>query len=82
MRMPPVLGVNVLLRGQRCADELILGMSRGAWRQRDRVHGCSGTCGQWWAGSDVNSVDFTVSGIRVTSVTSHRFEQRLFLDNK
>lgn len=28
-RMPPV-GVNVVFEGQRCADELILGMSRGA----------------------------------------------------
>lgn len=41
-RMPPVVGVNVVLEGQRCADELILGMSRGAWRQRSRVH--------WWSG--------------------------------
>ncbi|KAI9526841.1 hypothetical protein NQZ68_035591 [Dissostichus eleginoides] len=35
--MPPVVGVNVVSEGQRCADELILGMSRGAWRQRSRV---------------------------------------------
>lgn len=41
-RMPPVVRVNVVLEGQRCADELILGMSRGAWRQRARVH--------WWSG--------------------------------
>lgn len=37
-----MVGVNVVLEGQRCADELILGMSRGAWRQRARVH--------WWSG--------------------------------
>ena len=53
-RMPPVVGVNVVLEGQRCADELILGMSRGPWRQRARVHWCwSGTGGGqggggWW----------------------------------
>lgn len=28
-----MVGVNVVLEGQRCADELILGMSRRAWRQ-------------------------------------------------
>lgn len=38
IRMPPVVRVNVVFLGQRCADELILGMSRGAWRQRARVH--------------------------------------------
>lgn len=37
-----MVGVNVVFEGQRCADELILGMSRGAWRQRSRVHWCSG----------------------------------------
>lgn len=36
-RMPPAVGVNVVLEGQRCAHELILGMSRRAWRQRSRV---------------------------------------------
>ncbi|MED6257017.1 hypothetical protein ATANTOWER_006764, partial [Ataeniobius toweri] len=38
IRMPPVVRVNVVFLGQRCADELILGMSRGAWRQQARVH--------------------------------------------
>lgn len=44
-RMPPVVGVNVVFEGQRCADELILGMSRRAWRQRARVHCWGGGVG-------------------------------------
>lgn len=43
IRMPPAVGVNVVFLGQRCADELILGMSRGAWRRWTRVH-------KWWRG--------------------------------
>lgn len=51
-RMPPVVGVNVVLEGQRCADELILGMSRVAWRDRSRVHqwsreGRAASFGKW-----------------------------------
>lgn len=49
IRMPPVVRVNVLFLGQRCADELILGMSRGPWRQRARVHQQrGGERGQTW----------------------------------
>lgn len=50
-RMPPAVGVNVVLEGQRCAHELILGMSRRAWRQRSRVQrrwwGRGGSFGKW-----------------------------------